>query len=158
MIGKKTAALLAASLQLGALSANARAEDVQVMYDLGMAMGIAFQLQDDLLDAYADPKELGKRKGGDIIANKKTFLLLSAKELSEANGSVNLTNALGLSGDDKVEAVLKVFNELGIKELTLAKMTEHYERASTLLDKLPSSEDSKAPLRTILDRLAVRVS
>jgi len=158
MIGKKTAALLATSLQIGAMSAQAKGDDVQAMFDLGMSMGIAFQLQDDLLDAFADPNELGKRKGGDIISNKKTFLFLSAYEQCDDDQRTRLAAAMQLSGDEKVVQVLSLFNELHIKEMTLEKMEGYYEKASGLLEAFDASEEAKAPLRAILDRLAIRVS
>lgn len=158
MIEKKTAELLAASLQLGAISAGGSAEEVQAMHDLGVSMGIAFQLQDDLLDAFADPKEIGKRQGGDIISNKKTFLLLSAYEQCDDDQRKRLAAAMQLSGDEKVTQVLSIFSELNVKELTLDKMGGYYEKASSLLDAFKGSEDLKAPLREILDRLAVRIN
>lgn len=158
MIGKKTAALLAASLQLGAMSAGVEGQELEAMHELGMAMGIAFQLQDDLLDAYADPKELGKRKGGDIIAGKKTFLLLSALEMANAEQKQTIQAASDLPPEDKVTAVMSIFNELGIKDCTQQKMNSYYTQASNLLDSLAVDSHRKASLCGILDLLAVRVS
>lgn len=158
MIGKKTAALLAASLQLGAMSAGVEGPDLDAMHDLGWAMGIAFQLQDDLLDAYADPKDLGKRKGGDIIADKKTFLLLSALEKANADQRRTIEAAKDLPWEQKVSAVLSVFDELEIRKSTQGMMSTYYTKASGLLDSLAVDAVHKESLRSILDLLAVRVS
>ncbi len=139
MIRLKTAVLLGLALQLGALLAGASKEDVQRIYDFGVNIGVGFQLQDDLLDVYADQAKFGKQVGGDIISNKKTFLLIKALELAKGKEKEELQYWLGLSQFDKgekVAAVKGIYEQLGIRSLTEKKMQSYFEKGFQQLDAL----------------------
>ncbi|ERM81053.1 isoprenyl synthetase [Rhodonellum psychrophilum GCM71 = DSM 17998] len=129
MIRQKTAVLLGFALEFGALLADASDNDAKKLYDFGVNIGIGFQLKDDLLDVYADQAKFGKQIGGDIIANKKTFLLIKAKELAEGENKEKLNywlNVKDFSKEEKVSAVTSIYNVLGIKELTESKMHDYF--------------------------------
>jgi len=139
MIRLKTAVLLGFALQLGALLAGAAKEDVQRIYDFGVNIGIGFQLQDDLLDVYADQAKFGKQVGGDIISNKKTFLLIKALELAKGKEKEELQHWLGLSQfdkEEKVAAVKVIYEKLGIRSLTEKKMASYFEEGFQQLERL----------------------
>jgi len=130
MIRQKTAVLLGFALQFGAILADAPEDEIQNLYDFGVNIGIGFQLKDDLLDVYADKSKFGKQVGGDIISNKKTFLLLKAKELAKGNTRILLEKWIGAKDFDKTEkvsAVTAIYDELGIKALTESKMQEYFD-------------------------------
>ena len=158
MISLKTAALLDGSLRIGAIRANASDEAVDFIGNFGMNLGIAFQLQDDILDAYGDPEKFGKQVGGDIIANKKTYLLLSALNLAKGETQVKLQDLLKQTSNtkEKVNNVLSIYNQLNIKELALQKMNEYYEASLENLHKIEASEELKEPLFKILASLRLR--
>jgi geranylgeranyl diphosphate synthase type II len=131
MIRLKTAVLLGFALQYGAILAGAPDDDAKKLYDFGVNIGIGFQLKDDLLDVYADQAKFGKQVGGDIISNKKTFLLIKAKELATADKKETLEywiNAREFDKAEKVTAVTKVYDALGIRELTEAKMHQYFDK------------------------------
>jgi geranylgeranyl diphosphate synthase, type II len=131
MIRLKTAVLLGFALQFGAILAGAPKEDALHLYNFGVNIGIGFQLKDDLLDVYADKAKFGKQVGGDIISNKKTFLLLKAKELAKGNTKTVLDNWIETKDFDKAEkvsAVTAIYEELGIKALTESKMKEYFDK------------------------------
>jgi geranylgeranyl diphosphate synthase type II len=137
MIKLKTAVLLAASLKIGALIGGANEENAKRIHDFGLNAGMAFQLQDDILDVYGESKKVGKQKGGDIISNKKTFLLLKAMELASGNTSSMLNKWLASTGTtDKVEAVIAIYEELGVKILAEDKMWGYYHKAMSNLEKV----------------------
>jgi geranylgeranyl diphosphate synthase type II len=139
MIELKTAVLLAASLKIGAVLANASPEDAQHIYEFGKNLGIAFQLMDDVLDLYGDPTKVGKRVGGDVIANKKTYLLLKAQELATGKTQKDLDFCLTSKVIDyttKVERVTTIFNTLKIKELAVEEMNLFYNAAIAHLDSV----------------------
>ncbi len=159
MIRLKTAVLLGASLHIGALVGGARQEDAQRMYRFGENLGIAFQLQDDLLDAYGDEKRTGKQKGGDILSGKKTFLILKALEISAPYQKEELLNwmqAPASAGDQKVEAVIGIFDQLKIKELAEKEMKACYARATDSLKEIPIPEASKKELFEFVEALSSR--
>ncbi|MCH7401124.1 polyprenyl synthetase family protein [Belliella kenyensis] len=146
MIRQKTAVLLGFALQLGAVLADASEEDGQKLYEFGVNVGIGFQLMDDLLDVYADQAKFGKQVGGDIISNKKTFLLIKAKELATGEQKQNLNNWIAKETFDKTEkvnAVTAIYNELGIDKLTAAQMHEYFEQGFAIYDSLsvPNNEN-----------------
>src|SRR5690554_6404764 len=131
MILLKTAVLLGSSLQYGALLAGATADDVQRLYDFGVNIGIGFQLKDDVLDVYADKTKFGKQVGGDIISNKKTYLLIKAMELAkgrEADELVYWGSAKEFDKAEKVLAVTSIYDSLGIKNLAEAKIEAYFEK------------------------------
>lgn len=139
MIRLKTAVLLGFSLQYGAILSDASAEDAQSLYDFGVNIGLGFQLKDDLLDVYADKAKFGKQVGGDIISNKKTYLLIKAKELAKGKDAEMLqywAEAKDFDKEEKVSAVTALYNALGIKELTEAKMGAYFEKGFEQLSNL----------------------
>lgn len=161
MIELKTAVLLGGALKIGAVIGKAREEDAQRLYDFGKHIGIAFQLQDDILDVYADAAKFGKQKGGDIIANKKTYLLLKAIEMAESNRYMKeelhqWIAAPQFDAKEKVEAVINIYNFLNVKELARNEMQKHYELALTFLKDIPVSEDKKKSLVAFAESLMVR--
>lgn len=161
MIELKTAVLLAGALKIGALVGGAREEDAQYLYDFGKHIGIAFQLQDDILDVYANADKFGKQKGGDIIANKKTFLLLKAMEMAESNRYIKeelqqWIAAPEFNASEKVDAVTNIYNFLNVKELARNEMQKQYELAMNALKKIPANEEKKNALIAFSDSLMVR--
>jgi len=146
MIELKTAVLLAASLKIGAVLAHAKPEDANHVYEFGKNLGIAFQLMDDILDLYGDPKKFGKQTGGDVLANKKTYLLLKAKEL--ANGELKkeldfCLNSSVLDKESKVKRVTKIFDLLKIKQKAEAEMNLFYNTALAHLDSINVPQEKK---------------
>lgn len=161
MIELKTAVLLGASLKIGALIADADAKSTQNLYNFGKHIGIAFQLQDDILDVYADTKKFGKQKGGDIIANKKTYLFLKALEMVETNRYMKeelhqWIKAPQFNPEHKVEAVTNIYNFLNISRLARAEMEKHYQMALRFLDDTPAENIKKQQLAQFADGLMVR--
>jgi geranylgeranyl diphosphate synthase type II len=161
MIELKTAVLLGGALKIGAMIGGAKDEDAQALYDFGKHIGIAFQLQDDILDVYADAEKFGKQKGGDIIANKKTYLLLKAIEMSDGNRYMKeelhqWINAPQFDAKEKVEAVTNIYNFLNVKELARVEMKKHYDIAITCLKDIPVAESKKQNMIAFADSLMVR--
>ncbi|PJC62736.1 MAG: isoprenyl synthetase [Flavobacteriales bacterium CG_4_9_14_0_2_um_filter_32_27] len=146
MIELKTAVLLGASLRIGALIAKASVTDVNHIYAFGQNIGIAFQLMDDLLDVYGNPEKFGKQVGGDIISNKKTYLLLKAKELAKNELKKELEFCLSsktLSPENKVNRVKAIYSQLKIKELTMNEMNHFYNTAIAHLDSIEVPNEKK---------------
>lgn len=149
MIRLKTAVLLGYSLKLGAMLAEASEEQAQKLYDFGVQIGIGFQLKDDLLDVYADQAKFGKQVGGDIISNKKTFLLLKALELAEGEHLAELNKWIAaetFDSEEKVKAVTAIYDEIGIRQLTLAKMDEYFAKGFKALEDIQGDEKQQAAL------------
>ncbi len=145
MIRLKTAVLLGFSLQLGAMLAEATKEDIQCIYDCGVHIGLGFQLQDDLMDVYADQTKFGKQVGGDIISNKKTFLLIKALELAKGKDKEELQYWLDLIHFDKgekVDAVTRIYDKLGIRFLTEKKMQSYFDKGLKQLEELNIKDNS----------------
>lgn len=159
MIELKTAILLAGSLKIGALIADAQPEDAQYLHEFGKNIGIAFQLQDDILDVYGDEKKFGKQKGGDIIANKKTFLLVKAMELANGYVAEELNNwifAETVDAQHKIEAVTNIYNNLNIQDLAKNEMQKYYEKAVVNLQQISVNMDKKQELISFTDKLIKR--
>jgi len=161
MIELKTAVLLGGALKIGAVIGGAREEDAQRLYDFGKHIGIAFQLQDDILDVYADATKFGKQKGGDIIANKKTYLLLKAIEMADSNRYMKeelqqWIAAPQFEAKEKIEAVINIYNFLNVKELARNEMQKHYDLALTFLKDIPVAESKKQELIGFAESLMVR--
>lgn len=160
MITFKTAVLLGCSLKMGAINAYASEDDQQHLYEFGRHLGVAFQLLDDLLDAFSENREeFGKQTGGDIIANKKTFLLLKAMELADAKQQKELAKLLKLKekdADKKIEGVLALYNTLNIKSLCLQEADKHTALAIDYLNKINAPKDKKAKLETFAFELLKR--
>ena len=139
MIRMKTAVLLGASLELGALCGGADTETASKLYAFGTNLGIAFQLQDDLLDVYGDPDKFGKRVGGDIVSNKKTYLKLKALQLADKESKKSLEHwyaSKDFDESEKVNAVRALFDDLNIRFETEQMMDQFYREALQNLDAL----------------------
>jgi geranylgeranyl diphosphate synthase type II len=139
MIQKKTSVLLAASFQIGAIIANASSEDTLLMYEFGLNLGIAFQLQDDMLDLYGDQSKFGKKIGGDIISNKKTYLYL--KSLSLANFQqeqrlIELFSNSNTNDDKKIVEVKNIFDEVGVLDHIKDQINYYHNKAQKNLEDL----------------------
>ena len=159
MIELKTSVLIAASLKIGAICGGASDRDSDLLYQFGRNLGIAFQLQDDMLDVYADPGLFGKSIGGDIIANKKTFLLISALNMAKDELLKNLNNWIGkkeFDRDAKIRAVTEIYNILNIKELTKSRIIELFKEAQLSLDKVSVSMEKKRELGEFATLLMTR--
>jgi len=158
MIEYKTAVLLAASLQIGGITANTPKENQNNLYHFGLNMGIAFQLKDDFLDVFGDLDEFGKQIGGDIIANKKTFLYLKALQLADESQKQKLHNFFNTNEDleEKVIQVKAIFTDLDIPKKTKEMMRAYYIKAIRYLDAIDS--DNKAPLIDFSEKLMDRIS
>lgn len=161
MIELKTAVLLAASLKLGSYMANAPEEDAQHLYEFGKHIGIAFQLQDDILDVYGDRIEFGKQPGGDIISNKKTFLLIKALELAKGNILEELNQWLHkkhFNEEEKVTAVKAVYDMVRVRELAEEQMNFHQQQAFEHLQQVHAPEGIKAAFSGFASFLQQRAS
>lgn len=161
MIRLKTAVLLACSLKIGAIIGGASAEDASNLYDFGINIGLAFQLQDDLLDVYGDTATFGKNIGGDITCNKKTFLLIHAFELASPEQKTILNewiNKTTFVAAEKIEAITNIYNELSLKEVTTAKMQGYYDKAMDHLSKLSVLPEKLTLLKDVTNRLMYRQS
>jgi geranylgeranyl diphosphate synthase type II len=158
MIEYKTAVLLAASLKIGAITANASLEDQNHLYEFGKNIGIAFQLKDDFLDAFGDPETFGKQVGGDIMCNKKTYLYLKAIEIASDKQKNELEKYFSISdtSTEKVNAVKKIFNDLKIQSFIIDLMKEYQMRAMMHLDAIGSL--NKEPLIAFSEKLMDRIS
>jgi geranylgeranyl diphosphate synthase type II len=159
MIGFKTSVLLAACLKIGAITGGANETDADSLYNFGLNMGLAFQLQDDLLDVYGNEKEFGKEIGKDIVANKKTYLLIKALELSNSKQKDELEKWISLKKFDakaKVTAISNIYNILQIKELTVKKIDYYFAEARKNLDLANVETSKKLELQLFIDTLIQR--
>ena len=160
MIRLKTAVLLGAALQIGALCANAEKQDAQNLYEFGCHLGIAFQLQDDILDVFGDPEIFGKQAGGDILSNKKTYLKLRALEKASTSQASDLKkwySSKEFDSIEKVTSVTQLFENLNVREDAEMEMRRHYEIALNSLHNVRGSESHKAILEHFAQELMVRV-
>jgi geranylgeranyl diphosphate synthase, type II len=149
MIRLKTAVLMGCSLKTGALLANAPYETVQHLYEYGINLGMAFQLQDDWLDSFGNRQSFGKMIGGDITAGKKTFLLIKALEKASGEVKISLNKWLETGdyyADEKIKAVIDIYHQLGIKELAEEKIEQYFTKAEEILNMLPVNELRKKQL------------
>ncbi|MGI4749682.1 MAG: polyprenyl synthetase family protein [Janthinobacterium lividum] len=159
MIRLKTAVVLGGALKIGALIAGANQQDADLIYTFGEDLGIAFQLQDDILDVYGDPEKFGKQVGGDIISNKKTYLLIKALETANAEQSAELNYWLQLANFDtvkKVSAVRTLFDKMEIREKAEQEMNHYTQNALQSLKDLPIKEVQKSQLFEFADMLLIR--
>ncbi|MEC8853709.1 MAG: polyprenyl synthetase family protein, partial [Bacteroidota bacterium] len=158
MIEYKTAVLLAASLQIGGITANASKENQNNLYHFGLNMGIAFQLKDDLLDAFGNPDKFGKQIGGDIIANKKTFLYLKALQLANDKQKESLVNYFKTQKQtkQKVMGVKTIFADLDIPKHTADMMKAYYTKAMRHLDAIDSNKKESLLIfsKKLMDRIS----
>ncbi|MDD2552403.1 MAG: polyprenyl synthetase family protein [Dysgonamonadaceae bacterium] len=159
MIRLKTAVLLAASLKIGALLGGASKKDVEQLYDFGINIGLAFQLKDDLLDVYGDTQSFGKEIGGDILSNKKTFLLIKALENSNEKDNATLQkwiSAKNFDTDAKINAVKKIYDELNLDFITNKLIQKYYLAGLKCLSEVDVSEDRKRELLIYTNNLMNR--
>lgn len=160
MICLKTAVLLAAGAQIGAILGGGSDEDAANLYNFGNAIGLAFQLKDDLLDVYGNESNFGKKIGGDILCNKKTYLLIHALKKAEGNDAEELK--FWLNNDDKsletekIAAVTAIYNRLNIREICEEKMEYYYREALESLGKVQVADDKKEELRKLAAKLMSR--
>jgi geranylgeranyl diphosphate synthase type II len=162
MITLKTSVLLACSLKTGTIVAGANADDAKHIYEFGKNVGIAFQIQDDLLDAYGNAEKFGKQTGGDIIANKKTILYLEALQLANAEQKKQLQEiyrgAIKLNDAEKVESVKSIFNALEIQKHVKALMDKYYNSALSHLALTNANDQKKESLVAFCNQLMQRES
>jgi geranylgeranyl diphosphate synthase type II len=159
MIEYKTAVLVGAAMKMGAIVAETSQENANLIYEFGLNLGIAFQLQDDYLDAFGDPLTFGKQVGGDIIENKKTYLYLKAVEFASASTGEQLMHLFSIQPDDnteKIDSVKVIFNETGASEATQKAIFDYTQKAFDTLEKLNINTDKKASLRSFGKNLMSR--
>ncbi len=159
MIRLKTAVLLAGSLKTGAIIGGASAEQANFLYEFGENIGLGFQLQDDFLDVYGDIETFGKAIGGDIVNNKKTFLLINALQLASGDLRKELDAWLcaeNFEADEKIEAVRAIYNKVGVADLAREKMQYYFNQAMQALNKVNGKEEIKEDLRQFALKLIER--
>jgi len=159
MIRLKTAVLLGYSMELGALLGGLSNEKASILFEIGQNMGIGFQLMDDYLDVYADASKFGKQVGGDIISNKKTYLLINALKKAEGKLAEELNNWLkkeSFDSEEKVGAVTEIYNELKIPEMTRQKIDQYFDLGITQLDNFDGNQSSKELLKKYAVKLMNR--
>ncbi|WP_343696381.1 polyprenyl synthetase family protein [Flavobacterium sp.] len=159
MIEYKTAVLVAAAMKMGAIVAKTSEKEADLIYDFGLNLGLAFQLQDDFLDAFGDPETFGKQVGGDIIENKKTYLYLKALEFSSEEKASKLQKLFSLQLEDnseKIETAKAIFNESGASKATQEAIEMYTFKAFETLEKLDINAEKKTILRTFGENLMGR--
>ncbi len=159
MIEYKTAVLVAAAMKMGAIVAETSTENAEAIYDFGLNLGIAFQLQDDYLDAFGDPETFGKQVGGDIIENKKTYLYLKALEFSKAEEKEQLLHLFSIhptDNTDKIHSVKQIFTQTGADAATQKAIQDFTVKAFQTLDTMHINEDKKSVLKAFGNKLMSR--
>ena len=159
MIRLKTSVLLACALKIGAIMADASSGDAQLLYKYGEQVGLAFQLQDDLLDVYGDPAVFGKAIGGDITSNKKTYMLINAMNRADSRQRAELTRwieATTFDRQEKVAAVTQLYDEIGIRQLCQEKINYFFHEAGRYLQQVSVADERKEQLRRYTAQLMNR--
>jgi geranylgeranyl diphosphate synthase type II len=159
MIEYKTAVLVAAAMKMGAIVAETTQENKNLIYDFGLNLGLAFQLQDDYLDAFGNPETFGKQVGGDIIENKKTYLYLKAMEFASANEKEQLLHLFSFQSSnntDKIKSVKGIFNQTGASAATQKAIENYTFKALETLAKMNIGNDKKAILKAFAENLMSR--
>ena len=159
MIRLKTSVLLACGLKMGAILADAPAEDVDNLYRFGEHIGLAFQLQDDYLDVYGDPKVFKKKIGGDIVSNKKTYMLINAFNRANEQQRKELTRwveAKDFDRQEKIDAVTRLYDDIGIKQLSEAKVKHYFDESRKFLSAVSVADERKTALRSFAESLMDR--
>ena len=159
MIRLKTSVLLACATKMGAILADAPQEDADNLYKFGEQMGLAFQLQDDLLDVYGDPKVFGKAIGGDITSNKKTYMLINAFNLANDEQRKRLQQWVNAENPDprqKIEAVTQIYNEIGISQLAEQKIKHYFNESRKYLEAINLPKERKLELEAYTDKMMKR--
>lgn len=159
MIRLKTAVLLGGALKIGALIGGANEADAQYLYDFGIGIGLAFQLKDDLLDVYGDEATFGKKIGGDILCNKKTYLLIHAIEKAKGEDAEELNtffNNFSGKPEDKIAGITEIYNRLEVRKICEEAMDFYYDKALANLQKVSVFDDKKQELRLLAQKLMSR--
>ncbi len=159
MIRLKTSVLLAGSLKMGAIMGGAPQKDADLLYKFGESLGLAFQLQDDLLDVFGDEAVFGKKIGGDIISNKKTMLLIKALELAQGDTLADLEDWLAkttFDNDEKIKAVTAVYEKLGVKQFVIEQIEACFNDSMKYLQQINVDNAKKAELQQLVDKLINR--
>jgi len=159
MIRLKTSVLLGYALEVGGIIAGADDVATRLLYEAGVSMGIGFQLKDDLLDVYGDPAKFGKQVGGDIIANKKTFLLIEALERAQGETKAELDRWLAaeeFDKEEKVQAVTRIYDKLDIRAFTQEKISEYFDKGFDCLERVEADPARKVPLLGFVHQLVER--
>ncbi|MDG1518078.1 MAG: polyprenyl synthetase family protein [Flavobacteriales bacterium] len=158
MIKLKTSVLVGGALKLGALVGSASDTEADLIYNFGVNLGIAFQLQDDYLDCFGDPEKFGKQVGGDIISNKKTFLMLKALELDSSELLQGWVDKKDFDAIAKVEAVKTIYKDLKVDQLAFNQMDAYYQKSIQFLNRINAPEDKKKVLEEFANHLMKRAS
>jgi geranylgeranyl diphosphate synthase, type II len=159
MIELKTSILLKGALEIGGILGGASKSDIIKLGEFGVNLGLAFQLQDDLLDAYGNSNTFGKKIGGDIIANKKTFLTIKAFSLAKGNSLEMLNSYFKAHNIDplvKVKGVLSIYDEVGVREIAEKIISEYFQKALSALEKLSVTQEKKNILNCLAQRIMER--
>ena len=159
MIRLKTSVLLAAALRIGAEYGEAGEENARLMYDFGINIGLAFQLQDDYLDVYGNPETFGKKIGGDILCNKKTWMLIKCLELADESSKLQLRgwlNRIDFLAEEKIAAVTGIYNAVRVGDLAQEKIEEYYQKGIECLNQLAVPDDRKEGLRLLAEKMLKR--
>jgi len=159
MIKLKTAVLLATTLKIGAMFGRAGKDDLQHIYDFGINIGMAFQLKDDLLDVFGNVDKFGKMPGGDILSDKKTFLLLKALDIANKKDKEIILNYVGEGDDDpeqKIMDITSIYAKLNLDKITVTEMERLFERAEYHMEKISLADDKKAELLSIAQKMMYR--
>lgn len=159
MIYLKTSVLIAGSMRHGALIAGAPEHEYKALYDFGGYLGLVFQLQDDYLDVYGEVEEFGKKIGGDILCNKKTYMLIKALELAGEEDKASLREWLNkerFNPTEKIKDVTEIYNRAGIKEVVMAKIDDYLEKSRSALDKVNVPEERKVRFYEMIDYIGGR--
>ncbi len=160
MISLKTAALIAGSLKIGAVLGNASEQQQQLIENFGESLGIAFQLQDDLLDVYGDESTFGKEIGGDIVSNKKTYLLIKALSLSKEKKDKRLEKLIkdkNIIAKEKIKLVINIYNNYNIREHTIEQIKSYTAKALQSLDQMKIEDKTKEPMLILVKKLEDRM-
>lgn len=158
MIRLKTAVLLACALKEGGIVAGASSEDCNSLYDFGINIGLAFQLVDDLLDVYGNPETFGKKIGGDILCNKKTFLFINALQSERRDDLIYWINKTEFDPQEKIKAVTEIYDSLGLKEISEKLISDYYHKGMLFLDKVNVAKSNKKELIMLAGSLSSRKS
>ena len=159
MIRLKTSVLLGCALKTGALVAGAGEKDADTLYEAGVNMGLAFQLRDDVLDVWGDPETFGKEIGGDIMNNKKTYLLISTMQKAKGDDADELRHWLNdpyATRDDKVAGVTALYERLGVRDMAEVAIADYNDRAIAAFNKVTMSDEDKAAFIALSNKLAGR--
>lgn len=159
MIRQKTAVLVAGSMQIGALIGGAEKKEARLLYEFGVNLGLAFQLQDDILDVYGNPAIFGKQVGGDILSNKKTFMLIKAKELAQEEVAADLDQWMNNSSPlpaEKINAITTIYNQLEVRKLAEREMEYFVNKALDALEQVSVDSSKKQLLRSFAEDLLIR--